>query len=279
MKIIDLNNLFEIFLQKTVSENPFKYTDVEALGNDIGELTDKWETTPNKALNDMSPRQFVEDLAVQYRLFDYVEDCLEADIEIADIVCYTLIKQSDAEEFLSHLLYSDIPDARMFGAVLLKENGSEKAEDIFLKAILNPNVDEEIKNIAFEFLSEDRPNIVDKILDLINTVKDETQRMLVEIMAEYKGRKDVFYWLVTMLYRAENVALYAKLLGQYDDTTAIDILKSFAIDNDIDYVEYLEIRNAVERLGGEFDIERDFSEDEIYKYMHSDIGDDSPDEQ
>ncbi|MEG2457233.1 MAG: hypothetical protein RSB08_05390, partial [Clostridia bacterium] len=96
---------------------------------------------------------------------------------------------------------------------------------------------------------------------------ESEQGILVEIMAEYKGNKAVFFWLVTMLFRAEDVALYAKLLGKYEDETAIDILKSFATDNDINYVEYVEIRNAVERLGGEFDIEKDFTNDELYAYL------------
>lgn len=269
MKIIDLNSLYENYLKKVVEKNPDKYKNFEALENDIGYLTDEWEVTPDEALGDISPKQFVDELIRQKRLYDYVEDCLDQGVEVADIVCFSLLNQPNIEEFLAQFLYSNLLDSRMFGAVMLKEKGSEKVEEIFLDAILNMNINDEVKSIAFDFLIEDRPKVVDKILNIINTVSESMQGVLVEIMAEYKGRKEVFYWIVTMLYRAENIALFAKLLGQYDDEVAIDILKGFAVENDIDYIEYLEIYNAVERLGGDFDIDLDFSNDDIYKYMHN----------
>ena len=50
-------------------------------------------------------------------------------------------------------------------------------------------------------------------------------------------------------------------------------MKSFAAEFDVNYVEYVEIRNAVEELGGEMDVEKDFSDDPYYKYMnHLDDG-------
>ena len=80
--------------------------------------------------------------------------------------------------------------------------------------------------------------------------------------------EDVFYWLVTMLQRAEDVPTYAGLLGRYGDAAAIDILKRFASEVDINYVEFVEIRNAVEELGGEMTEEKDFSDDPYYKYIN-----------
>ncbi|MEG1986364.1 MAG: hypothetical protein RR033_03500 [Clostridia bacterium] len=267
MEKIDLNGLYEDYLKKVVKDNPSKYSDVESLEVDIGHLTDLWENTPELKLNSLSPREFVADLAVKHELYDYAEDCLEAGFEVADVVCFELLKQPDVEEFLARLLVSEIKDAQMLGAVLLREKGGEKVINVFLEAIINPNYNDEVKKIAYEFLCESEPTVVDKILALINDIKESEQGILVEIMAEYKGNKAVFFWLVTMLFRAEDVALYAKLLGKYEDETAIDILKSFATDNDINYVEYVEIRNAVERLGGEFDIEKDFTNDELYAYL------------
>ena len=82
----------------------------------------------------------------------------------------------------------------------------------------------------------------------------------------------MLYWRVTMLQRAEDVPTYAGLLGRYGDPAAIDILKSFASEVDINYVEFVEIRNAVEELGGEMTEEKDFSDDPYYKYINH-IGD------
>jgi len=63
-----------------------------------------------------------------------------------------------------------------------------------------------------------------------------------------------------------NYQLYANYLGQYGDERAIDILLEAA--KTCDYISFLEIRNAVEQLGGEFDIERDFSQDKDFKKLN-----------
>jgi hypothetical protein len=269
MNPIDLNGLYEKFLRETVKNNPDKYSGIDALENDIGMLTDRWENEKNASLSGKSPKEFVNELATQHELFDYVEDCLEANIEIADVVCFEVLQQEGAEEFLKGLLTDKSDDAKMLGAVLLREKGGSRVVDIFLEVIINPNYWEEIKEIAYDYLSEDCPEVVDKILNIINTVSEEVQAELVELLANYKGNKAIFFWLVTMLYRSKDVPLFAKLLGAYEDVAAVDILKSYAADNaDLDYVEYVEIRNAVERLGGEFQYDKDFSDDELFKYVH-----------
>ena len=52
------------------------------------------------------------------------------------------------------------------------------------------------------------------------------------------------------------------------DESAIEVLKSFAESTDLNYNEYMEIRNAVEELGGYFeDKEGDYQDDEFYRYL------------
>ena len=108
--------------------------------------------------------------------------------------------------------------------------------------------------------------------------------MLVEILANYKGRKDIFLLLVSYFYRGEDVALFARLLGSYGDEAAIDILKSFAkqFEDELNYNEFMEIRNAVEELGGDFDLNTDFSNDPFYRYLKgldmSDLPEDESDD-
>ncbi|MBO7151923.1 MAG: hypothetical protein J6V77_03700, partial [Clostridia bacterium] len=49
---------------------------------------------------------------------------------------------------------------------------------------------------------------------------------------------------------------------------AIEVLKSFAESTDLNYNEYMEIRNAVEELGGYFeDKESTYQDDEFYRYL------------
>ena len=112
---------------------------------------------------------------------------------------------------------------------------------------------------AYEYLLEDCDEVVEEMLEKFYTTEGDTNKMLIEILAGYKGNPAVYMGLVSCLYRGEDVALFARLLGSYGDERAIDVLKSFAEEYELNYNEYMEVRNAVEELGGDWTDDTDFS--------------------
>ena len=120
---------------------------------------------------------------------------------------------------------------------------------------------------AYEYLLEDCDEIVDEMIEKFYTTEGDTNKMLIEILAGYKGNPAVYMGLVSCLYRGDDVALFARLLGGYGDERAIDVLKSFAEEYELNYNEYMEVRNAVEELGGDWTDDTDFSDDPFYRYL------------
>lgn len=120
---------------------------------------------------------------------------------------------------------------------------------------------------AYEYLLEDCDEIVDDMLEKFYVSEGETGKMLIEILAGYKGNPAIYMGLVSYLYKGEDVALFARLLGSYGDERAIDLLKGFAEEYELNYNEYMEVRNAVEQLGGYFDDDKDYSYDPFYRYL------------
>ena len=146
-----------------------------------------------------------------------------------------------------------------------------------LATLCDEAIDYQTRLEAYEYLQEDCEEIVDAMLEKFYQSQGETADMLIEILSEYKGNKAIYMGLVSYLYRGDDVALYARLLGKYGDESAIEVLKSFAESTDLNYNEYMEIRNAVEELGGYFDDkESDYQDDEFYRYLK---GLDEPDDE
>ena len=114
---------------------------------------------------------------------------------------------------------------------------------------------------------EDCEPILEDMIDKIYTLDGETGKMLMEILAEYKGNKAIFMGLVSYLYKGEDVALFARLIGAYGDEQGIEVLKTFCENYEPNYNEYMELRNAVEELGGDFDLKQDFSDDPFYRFL------------
>lgn len=268
MKFENLDKLFELYVQDVVKKNKEKYSSHEALENDLGMLFNRFENVKIRTLDGKTPKEYARELREDGEIFDYVSKCLENNIEVTDTILDEVVRTEGAVEYLNGLLYENNKDAKLLASLLLKEIGGDEVEDIFISLLTNDEMPDEVKTVAFEYLSDGDDCIPDKILEIINGVPEKNQGILVEVLSNFKGRKDVFFWLVTMLQRAEDVPMYAGLLGRYGDASAIDILKSFAKEVDINYVEFVEIRNAVEELGGEMSEEKDFSDDPYYKYIN-----------
>lgn len=136
-----------------------------------------------------------------------------------------------------------------------------------LDVMLDESVEYEKRLLAYEYLLEDCEEIVEDMLERLYSAEGDTGKMLMEVLACYKGNKAVYMNLVSYLYKGEDVALFARLLGSYGDERAIDVLKIFVEEYEPDYNEYMEIRNAVEQLGGDFDLKQDFSDDPFYRFI------------
>lgn len=269
MKFEDLDKIFQNYVKEVVKRNPDRYADHEKLEDDLGKLFDKFCVTRIVSLGKITPIEYAAELRKNGEIEDYVAHCLNNNIEISDIITDELEKESSAVDFLNGLLYESNSDAGLYAVTVLAEIGGGEVTDIFIKLLTNGQIKDEIKSVAYAYLSDGVADVADKILEIINTLPENEQGILVEVLSNFKGRKEIFYWLITMLQRADDVPLYAGLLGSYGDAAAVDILKSFAVENDINYMEYVEIRNAVEELGGDMDgVEKDFADDPYYKYMN-----------
>ncbi len=120
---------------------------------------------------------------------------------------------------------------------------------------------------AYEFLQEDCEEIVDDMLSRLYTVEGESGKMLMEVLSGYPCNKAIFMGLVSYLYKGEDVALFAHLIGSYGDEEGAEVLKAFLKEYEPNYNEYMEIRNAIEELGGYCDLQEDFSDDPLYRYL------------
>ncbi|MDE5601506.1 MAG: hypothetical protein K2J16_03310, partial [Clostridia bacterium] len=120
---------------------------------------------------------------------------------------------------------------------------------------------------AYEYLLEDCDEIVEEMLERSYGLEGDTGKMLMEVLACYKGNKAIFMGLVSYLYKGEDVALFAHLIGSYGDEQGVAVLKGFCEEYEPNYNEYMEIRNAVEELGGDFDLKQDFTDDPLYRYL------------
>ncbi|MDR3216195.1 MAG: hypothetical protein LBT55_02110 [Clostridiaceae bacterium] len=218
--------------------------------DDVPELYAEWLNLYCEEIG-QTPEAYIDRMRADGTLEDYAEQCFMSDWELDETVAGYLADGTHTAFLTLRLADADVSVA-LTAAKLLAIAPGRAAEAALLDAIMSPATPYAVKLVAYEALLEAGDHIVDEILKRIYAADADTQTMLIEIMARYKGNKAVYMWLVTLLYRGDEAALAASLLGAYGDEDAIDVLNSFAAEYELDANELTEVRNAVERLGGEF---------------------------
>ena len=168
------------------------------------------------------------------------------------------IEKREPRELLEKLLFDDDGNVVYCAAELLQNIGNPPLE-LFVELL--DTEDDELFELLVSALKED-PDCVREALLNKAEVSGKTKTAVAEILA--CGGKDerVFTLLTELFASGDNVPLYAGYLARYGDERAAAQLYR-ALDT-AGYADYIEIRNAIESLGGVVDEYRDFSSDPEY---------------
>ncbi len=248
-KTIDFDKLFDDFLNNYLSETLGKIS-ADKIEQEIPAKYVKWLNTQSSELGGKTPQGFIDDLKSNGKLGEYVLQYVKDGEDISSMIAEAC--GEDEVDVLMDII-KNYPEYACPACSILKDISTTKADKLLLDVILNPESQSELVDMAIETLSDGtHENIVNDILNVMDEVDDITQRNLIDVLYVYTGNTRIYEWLVKIFTREdENRALYCAYLGSYGNPDAIDVLLSYADDSIMDYYEFMELRNAVERLGGE----------------------------
>lgn len=272
MQYFDLEELFMKSVREKVLSDKEKYSNVKVIEKELMGMYLDWVQHSNEELDGFTPIEYVKIVDKSGNLFDYIEYMLNTEREVSDIVTDALVKRDDAIELVKKLLQSNDRNTLKYAFTVMFELDNSLVTDLCIDLIRSKDDNQEKIGACYEMLAEDNDEAVEKILSIMYEVDEDTQFIFADILSNYKNNENIFMWLVTMLYRGKDLCEVAQMLGRYGDNKAVNMINSFVLDKDLNYMEFIELRNAVERLGGEFEYEKDFSEDEYYKKIVTDKG-------
>ena len=89
-----------------------------------------------------------------------------------------------------------------------------------------------------------------------------------DVLCNFSGDERIYTYTVhQFLTQPDRRAMYASFLAKLNDPRAIEPLTQALSLSDVDYLDYIEIRNAIEMLGGEVTVEREFPGDPAYEAL------------
>ena len=257
MKLIDFDGLFDEKLAQYVAENKDKHSEkqwedvIPKLYKKFGDTRiAKIGCTPKEYYARMSDSELVETLSAH----------LSQDVPVSEFLCNEIENRGEVETLLP-LLQSDDTQTVSYAVNLIGEDA--RAFDCYFDILEGDRLDEEIRSDLTDILRLHADEVKDKALALYRAGKAKTY--MLEILSRVCVRTDEIYdLLLGEFHAADDCSVYAGYLAAYGDERALPVLLRRIEDRSIGFVEFQELKYAIEALGGEYDESRDFSGDKDY---------------
>ncbi len=257
MKLIDFDKIFDEKLAQYMAQNKNKHTEKEwedvipKLYKKFGETRiPKIGCTPKEYYARMSDCDLVETL----------KQHLLEDVPVPEFLC-TEIEKRGVADILLPLLNVDDEQSVSYAINLIGED--ERAFDAYFSILLKNRLTEDIRSDVTDILRAHADRVKDAAISYYKEGK--AKEYMLEILSRVKARTDEVFEILLKEFRTfDSVATRAGYLAAYGDERALPYLMERIEDRTIGFVEFQELKYAIEALGGEYDEPRDFSEDKDY---------------
>ena len=257
MKPIDFDGIFDQKLAKYLKENAGKFTEKQ-WEDKIPFLYQKFGDTYLKRI-DCTPREYYKRMSDK-ELVDELLAHIGEDVPVSDFLCRELESRDCPEEILPLL---ECKDEQLLMLAVNLAGANPIAFDAYF-ALLKGDNDREIKDAVVDQLKTNADAAKVRALALLS--EGIEKELMLEVLSRCKERDEkVYEVLLTAFREGENLPMHASYLAAYGDSRALPVLLDRIAGEDINFLEFRELKYAIEALGGEYAEERDFSNDPYYE--------------
>ncbi|MCH5162894.1 MAG: hypothetical protein J1G38_05340 [Clostridiales bacterium] len=262
---IDFDKLFENYADKYYSEHESEYASPDDFARDLDEVYHKWATSPQSAIGGLSPSEFFNRLPNE-DLVAILKGSCAGDRNPSSLLFDRLATEPVLLPELVELAKSSADEKLLTVTLSIIAELGGAAATFYMDMLERDDIDSCVKDMCVEALCDVAEEVKN---DLIARAKKADDVGMIEMYVEpltycAVGDDDILELLRMLLKTDPNRAYVAALMGRYGDDRAAEDL--YPLLDECDYAEFIEIRNAIEELGGTVDDKyRDFSEDPLYK--------------
>lgn len=260
----DFDKLFENYADKYYNEHESEYDSPDDFAKDLDMIYHDWATSAQPVLGGLSPSEFFNRIPND-ELIDILKGSCVGELNPCSLLFDRIATEPTLLDDLVELAKSATEEKLLTVVMsLIAELGGADSE--FYIEMMERDIDAAVKEQCVEMLCVRAEDVKEKLIECARKT-DEVGRL--EMYAEpltfcAPGDDRILNLLRVLLASDPNTAYVAALMGRYGDDRACADL--YPLLDNCDYAEFLEIRNAIEELGGTVDAHyRDFSSDPLYK--------------
>lgn len=278
MSLIDFEKKLQDYLQEKLADFEYKEDMTgEELDDIIDGKTSEWMNTTMEWLGGKTPITYFSDFDEQALVKMFIE-YLAKNGAAPDGLLLAMDEKKDINKLLVYAL-------EQFALANIEENEkiicgilsyvSETAEELPYDKFFNILCKYKFEDDFFNMLAEEMKNAGENyrkavIEEYYNTDILFKKLCYIDILAEYGPNEEVYDIISNaFIMYEENRAFLAMCLCKMEDPEAIGILKEAISSSEISFYDFSAIRDAIEYLGGDVEVEREFDGDIDFEILRN----------
>lgn len=267
MKLIDFDSRFAQYLRGWMAAHEDDYKDPEDMERDVPDVYERFLDTPAEWLDGQKPGEYFGQWDDPALLVNWLKAYLAGKVSVPDMLLNRLaaLGEAAAPHVLALLDESDATgEKKMLAVTLLREMDSPLPLQRYVDWQCGRADLDDLCDSALESLEQQADAIRPQMLDALMGATPAGREALLSVLCRQPGDPRVLEELLRLFgERPERRAILAAYLGRLGDPEALPDLLAAANEDGLKYLDYIEIRSAIESLGGE-PPEREFFEDAEY---------------
>ncbi|MGN1053042.1 MAG: hypothetical protein ACI4SH_06630 [Candidatus Scatosoma sp.] len=279
MELIDFDGLFDKKLTGYMKKNGGKRTEKE-WENLIPELYKKFGDTYLPKYG-CTPRQFYARMN-DGELIETLCGHLQNGVPVPEFLCAEAEKRRPTEDILRMLDSAD-EETALYAVHFI--GADKRAFDKYFCILQNSNAGEDVENEITEALKCAADEVKERALQTYRAACNEADKAggeekekaerraeyMLEILSRVTERDEEVFNVLTAAFAADEdkIPLRASYLAAYGDERALPALLKRIENREIGFIEFRELKYAIEALGGEYNEPRSFEHDDDFIKVES----------
>lgn len=271
MKIIDFDVKFFEYAQTWMAIHP-GLTE-QQVEDHYNEIMLSWLNAPASWLNGETPGTYFNRYDQPKDLMKLMEEYDKRDIGLPEPLYARIVALGEACAKPLTMIAADDgkPETLRASAIaLLRDIGTDAPKEVFVDLVSQCKEPNELSEMAADILDQADADVVEELMARYDGAPEYAQMLMLDICCNFPEHPDLLERILSKLRNCpDERAYYASLLEKLGNPAALDTLQQFLTLSDLSYLDYIEIRNAVESLGGDPGEERTFYGDPDYEAMRT----------
>ena len=269
---IDFDRRFSVFFNNWLEKNRHIYKgNMDKVEELVPEIYEEFLNTPLEEDAAVIPLSYFSRYDDAAFLIEWMQAYRKAGISIPDMLMERIVELGEpAEKELYRLVCAEeaSEEMRMTAASLLQELDSTLPLTFYADAVAAAQTDSGLIELFTESLIHMGKEATIAARDRYNQATETGKMAFLDILSRAVEKGDTYELIIEQLKAGnERIGLLVSYLARLNEERALPLLYNLCKKPDIGYLDYIEVVNAIDTLGGEAPAEREFSGDPAYESL------------